>query len=765
MQIFVENMAGSAELPARQDKRALSLYNNRLRICLLEKESVKLECDGHEECYWEPGDYTFPINWDRTNRCAVSVRTEEAFFKYHFQLENTALSSDENIMNLFRFVGQLEENFRMGQEYKVEELFRAIKEDKVPLIIEKAPYSGYDDRSLLREIAETVPMVMDICSHPKQSLRTEEAVLDVNLVKRINSRTMDHLASHSEHWKARTLNGLIPNRLRADIFEDEVNIYENLFFRMAVDDVLKYIHRQAVSIEKTIQQNDYAIDWNAYGEMLYDYKRMKIFRQLLPDYDVSQRQEENNALRALLSQWEKLERSFSTAEASQFYRSIDKKKHISRNIQPTNILKKDSRYNALYRLWCEIHRQIVKERQAFNGIEGVENISLSNCYSMYVAVLLLYAFRLLECETGEESVFRLHTDGAFEANAVFYSDAMDYMVETGNNAYGTLEIKITYIEKVRYDYVLPQEVMPYIKEIEKKVPEQAALDCQKGVMTFFAMPSAEEQRSLKNLFHINQAAQKGMKSSEREAKKQADKVWRPKLEELFASDKIQDARSETLLVMPQFAVVEDSEHGVDKFTQSVLDCADTATVFTFPIDLDEYRKNVKSEKLIHRLLNYGEKYSEEDARRWGNYRTGIIPVGQADINSAQRLMKLISIHSSRLQIKWHKQRRICPVCGSDDCIEGNGDNWKCKNPECGVLFGMTRHADVCKSSYEWTRPVVEIKKKDVEADSYMDFLLRKETIFDRLAITDFDFEEQIDGTVKYIPVCPKCGKRKRLLRE
>ena len=75
-------------------------------------------------------------------------------------------------MNLFRFVGQLEENFRMGQEYKVEELFRAIKEDKVPLIIEKAPYSGYDDRSLLREIAETVPMVMDICSHPKQSLRT-----------------------------------------------------------------------------------------------------------------------------------------------------------------------------------------------------------------------------------------------------------------------------------------------------------------------------------------------------------------------------------------------------------------------------------------------------------------------------------------------------------------------------------------------------------------------------------------------------------------
>ena len=106
-----------------------------------------------------------------------------------------------------------------------------------------------------------------------------------------------------------------------------------------------------------------SVSMTAYGETLADYKRMRVFRHLLPDYDVTERQTNNQTLRNLLNQWEKLEKNFSTVEASQFYRSIDKKKHISRNIQPTNIIKKDSRYNALYRLWCEIQRQIVQEQQ------------------------------------------------------------------------------------------------------------------------------------------------------------------------------------------------------------------------------------------------------------------------------------------------------------------------------------------------------------------------------------------------------------------
>lgn len=760
MQIYVENAADRIVLPAENSKHGLLLYNNILLLKLDDKEEVRLDINGDEKPFCGPGEFSVPIIWDKTNKCPVTVRNKKGFIKYIFQLDNSSLFADEDIINLLRFVSQLEDNFRIDQEYSVEDLYDAIKDDKVALIIEKTPYTGYDDQSLLRKIAEIVPMVMDICSHPKQSLRTDEAILDVNLVKRINSRTMDHLASHSEHWKARSLNGLVPNRLRADIFEDEINIYENLFFRMAVDDILKYVHKQTTSIEKTIEQNDNAIDWNAYGEALFDYKRMRIFNRLLPNYDVSERQMENSILQDLLNQWEKLEKNFSTIEASQFYRSIDKKRHISRNIQPTNILKKDSRYNALYRVWCEIQRQIVQEQQESINLRGDNTLSLSDCYSMYTAVMLLYVFKLLECEIDKNASFKLGIDGSIQINAVFRTESMTYVVKSCNNRYGTLEISIMFVEKVNYEYSLPAEVHPYIYDIKKVLPKQAVLNEQEKKITFYVKPSPEEQRDLKNLFHLNQTAQKSMTEKAREGKKQADKAWRPELENFFATGIIKEARRESIIVVPQFAAIDKSENSVEKFTENVLNSSMETNVYIIPISISEYRKSIKSERLLARLLNFGEKYHLEDAAAWGNYKAGILPVAQTEINSAQRLMKMISLHSSRLQIRWNDKGGCCPICGSNNCKEESKKNWLCKNPDCGVLFGITKHAEGCGENYEWTRPFVDIKKKDIETRDYVDLLLKKETIFDRLAITDFEFDEQPDGMVRYIPICPKCGKRR-----
>lgn len=759
MQIYVENAAGRIELPAESGKHTVSHFNNLLNCILGDGESLKLECNGIDMEFNDKGEHIFPIFWDRTNSCSVIVRFEKTFFKYVFSLENTRIPDEDDIVNLYKFMGQLEDTFQIGKSYLVDDLFEAIQNDEVSLIIEKKPFAGYDDQALLKKIAETVPMVMDICSHPKQSLRTEEAILDVNLVKRINSRTMDHLASHSEHWKARTLNGLIPNRLRADIFEDEINIYENLFFRMAIDDVLKYVHRQAKSIEKTIQQNDNAIDWNAYGESLSDYKRMRIFRQLLPNYDVADRQNENSSLKILYDSWCKLEKNFSTVEASQFYRSIDKKKHISRNIQPTNILKKDSRYNALYRLWCDIQRQVVQEQQEALGLKDSMDITMAECYSMYVIVLLLYVFKLLECQLRKESVLRLESDGSMSVDAYFDSEAITYHVTTGRNNYGNVDIKIAFVEKQACIYKIPSMALQYISDVKKAVPNGVVLDAEKGHLIFHERPTVEEQKVLKNIFHLNQVAQKSLEKGEVENKKQIDKIWRTELEALFSSNEIRELRSEEIIVRPQFEYIEDTENSVEKCTNAILGSSEEKVIYILPIDIADYRKNIKSNKLLTRLLSYGEKYEGTDAEQWGDYRTSILPSSQSDINSAQRLMKLISVHTARLLIRWNTDNKKCPICGSDNCDEESKNNWRCTNPECGVIFGITKHADGCGCEYEWTKPFIEIKKKDVDNLDSVGLLLKKEVIFDRLAITDFEFEEQVDGRIKYIPICPKCGKR------
>lgn len=759
MQIFVKNSMGVEKLPEENCKTDLLLYDNTLHIKLADEESVRIASSYCEEEFSGSGEYSFPVLLDKQNRCSITVWHNSAYFKYTFVLQNAIPLDEEDIINLFKFEEQMEESFRVGKEYPVEALYDAIKEDRVSLIIEKTPYAGYDDQSLLRKIAEVVPMVMDICSHPKKSLKTEEAVLDVNIVKGINSRTMDHLASHSEHWKTRNLNGLVPNRLRTDVYEDEINIYENLFFRMAVDDVLRYVHRQVVSLEKTIQQNDNAIDWNAYGETLSDYKRVRIFEQLLPDYDVVEKNEENGALKDLLKQWQKLERSFSTVEASKFYRSIDKKRRISRNIQPTNILKKDSRYNALYRLWGEIQRQIVQNHQDDMGVQGSVDLSFNHCYEMYVTVLLMYVFKLLEysCDTG--SKFGMNLDGTLGVDASFSSETMTCILKTLPDGDSDERLFLEFIEKNTVEYTIPAKAVRYLDDIKASLPNGAMIDSSGKNVVFTSKPNATEQKKLKNLFHRSKSEEKSLTQQEKRALDEADKIWRIGLEELFSSNGFKEQRRETLRIIPQFAKVEGTEAAVDKFTQATLDSVNDRVVFLFPIDLGDYKKGIKSDKLISRLLNYGEKYCDEDAGKWGDYKAGIIPIAQSEINSAQRLMKLVSTHSARLQIKWSSGNVICPICGSKDCQDEGSDNWMCKNPDCGVIFGKTKHADGCGMSYEWSRPFVEIKRDDIRNLDYFDLMLKKEIIFDRLTITDFEFEEQPDYRIKYIPICPKCGKR------
>lgn len=759
MQIFIKNAIGCYELSVESSKHTLQLFNNTLLLRVGDKENVQIESNGYEKNICGSVEYALPITWDKTNKCSILLKVGNNLIRYNFVLEGSVPLQSENISNLLKFASQMIENFQLDKQYNVSELFEAIKADKVALIIEKTPYSGYDNQSLLKKISETVPMVMDICSYPKQSLRTEEAVLDVNLVKRINSRTIDHLSSHSEHWKARTLNGLIPNRLRADIFEDEFNIYENLFFRMAIDDVLKYVHRQVTSITRTIEQNDNAIDWNAYGEALYDYKRMRIFEQLLPNHNVQERQNENIVLKDLLKQWVKLERKFSTVEASQFYRGIDKKKHISRNIQLTNILKKDSRYNALYRLWCEIQRQSVQEQNEKNGVNGGDVVHIINYYSMYVTVLLLYAFKLLECKLDSLSKFYITVNGIIKINATFHAENITYQVISEENEFGGQDIYVSFIEKTSYNFKLPVEVISFIDDIQKRLPRHAILDREKNCIVFYSKTNDKEQRELKNMFHLSASVKKGMSETEKVAKDIADKAWRPKLETIFSSDYIKDAKTETIRINPQYTILDNSEISIEKYTRILLESTKDSAVYTLPIDLSEYKKNIKSDNILYRLLNYGEKYVENEANLWGDYRLGFIPISQSEINSVQRLMKFISIHASRLQIKWNINNAICPVCGHENCIEESENNWKCINPSCNIIFGKTKHADGCGASYEWTRPSININTKDVVFGDKMNLMLSKEIIFDRLAITDFEFEKQNDDTVKYIPICPKCGKR------
>lgn len=178
-------------------------------------------------------------------------------------------------------------------------------------------------------------------------------------------------------------------------------------------------------------------------------------------------------------------------------------------------------------------------------------------------------------------------------------------------------------------------------------------------------------------------------------------------------------------------------------------------IFVFPTDLYKFEK-IENSSLISRVINYGESYDSKDSTMWGNYKVGIIPISQTEINSTQRLIKLVSIHLNRLAVEWGLAEDSCPLCESHDVIKVDSDTWKCKNHDCGILWGTTNCSSGCGESFSWIRPAIEISKSDIEERNPLKLILKKESIFDRLTITDFDFIEE-NEVIKYVPKCPKCG--------
>ncbi len=754
MKILIKDLGAEKDITSNIGKIELQNYCSALIVRKDERERVLFD-DGVESFELSEPETVIPIYLNASNEKRISVKSKSESHRYQLVYSGVSDIDQVDILNMLHFINSVNDVFKGDQQYSITDIIDAIEDGQVSLLVVKEPLTGYDDESLLRKIGETIPMIMDICSHPKNSLRTEEAVLDVNLVKRINSNTMKHLSSHSEHWKARTLNGLIPNRLRAEILEDDINIYENLFFRMTVLDIEKYIVAQVRALKATIKQNSNVIDWEKYGGKLNDYKRRTIFNQLLPKFDVSDKQFENELMDSLMQEWIKYEQQISTIEASQFFRSIDKKKHISRNIHPTNIIKKDSRYNALYRLWCDIQKDAMGD-QISKGFSD-ELIEWSGAYyDMYVVFMLVYVLKLMGCTFDKGSYFVTNYADDIEIHAVAHGAGISYEIDTVKDEIGYKRICVTFVEDYHYDYQVTDNCLEF-ESFFDKLPDGVEYIAETGHIRFYTRPNEEAEKELKKLFKQDTGSKKTDKGYQQRLVK-AELEWRKEMEQLFSGSKIREPKKEQIVLVPQMLVYENNNESVLKNTGKQINLAGDKTIVIVPIELDKY-SGVDDSKAINRLLSFGEKYVEEDALAWGNYRRGLAPISQSDISSAQRMMKIISLFSAKMIMQWNEEMNQCPICGENDIEKIDSGTWRCRNYECGVLFGKTKCADGCGNYYDWTRPSIDIDEEDLQTESELERLLMKETIFDRLTITDFDFIPYSGTKMKYVPICPMCGKR------
>jgi hypothetical protein len=756
---LVNDFGFCEELPLKNKVYTLSTYLNYIKI-EVGSESIE-DIVINDEPYEYKKDTTtllLPCYFTLENTCTVQLSYNKQKIRYLFKYSISLEINKKTIESLADFHRRTMEWLGEGV-HEIDKLISGINDGKINLLHILDPLTGFDDQSILDDIKNVLPFALNICTKPRQHLRVDEEILDVELVKRIRPAALQYLASHSEHWMSRTVTGLIPSRLKAEVYEDDINIYENIFFRMVINHLQTYLSLKDDEVRKAIAQKSSLIDWEQYGKVFKDYKRTEILNRLLPKYDFDTEELKRLEFEELMEKLFALEKQLSSIISTGFYQGITKYKTLPLPIQPTNIIRMDNRYNEIFILWNKLV-ELEKIKNTQQDITGATNNDVTDFYLLYVQVVLLYSFNLLGYNAIKESKIICHQNGYVSVDAYYRDSNFDIHCSTNFEKDVYSYISIEFVERLNHKAKVPRifELSDYIQEFEEFC-ELSPND--PSILIFKQRPSLDTQKMLNNIY---KKARDENPTISREMKHKIeimDKEWRKFLSNEWV--KLKEPRSHIIKIYPLLSSIGNDGLDLKKNSESIFngslsfeqDSLNSSVMFLMPTDIYKF-EGMKDNNLIYRILNYGESYNMNDASKWGNYKVGLLPISQTEINSTQRLMKLVSLHLNKLSIEWGIATKECPSCGSNNIEKIDSNTWTCKNNGCRILWGKTKCTSGCQEEYEWIRPSMEITNLDLDTLSPFEILLKKESIFDRLTITDFELFSE-NSSVRYLPKCPKCG--------
>lgn len=719
--------------------------------CEVQIDKIRFVCENETK--------RIPIAANPKYHSTVQIKTKDGKANLQFQSAYTKAIDDRETENLMHFQNSLKslDSFA-DNKWLFSDLFSAIESGKITLLSVTKPLTGYDNKSLLDNLESALSQkVKAICSSPKQGIRTEELVQDVSMVKRINTNTLNHLASHTEHWKARTLSGLIPKRLRADIIEDEINIYENLFFKMAIDDIADYTSKQMSSLQRAKKQNKVAIDWEEYGMKINDFNRSELLRKLIPGKNTSELSEENKAFDEALNRWRKISKILLSIRSSSFYRKIDGKRRIGKTVHLTNILKNDQRYKALYDIWCLVRKEKQKEQQEKQGASNDLTSNVNKYYFTHSTMALLYSMRLLGIRFDPRSSFSYTDSEELEIDVEAEDDFFTYYVSVGKDVYGKSFCEIEIIEKLNILLPLPIEWQFDEKQLEQLSDVLNVLESEK-MIRFHKKPSPAEKNDLRNLVHIKQSDLRRLSKAEHEHYDKCRSVWTDFIDSLDSNKGLHELKTRKLTIVPLFYKTSSEASGINKLADELFERSDDYLCYLIANSMDDFT-SIEQGEVIRRVFNYGEAFFDSDNNAWKNYHRAILPVNQTDVGGVQRLMKYLSLHRTKLLMEIEEQPIHCPICGGTHISKLGNDHWKCGSAECGIEWGKTRCTKGCQEYFHWIRPEAGYEASDFECPTECEKIVLKDNMLDRFVITDFEIFSNYNE-LKLYPVCPKCGTRR-----
>ena len=250
------------------------------------------------------------------------------------------------------------------------------------------------------EFERTLERVLDdghlheISAHPRMSVRYDATVLPVSRARRLASGSVERLASRSEDWHRRTLGGVEPARVLAEVSEDEWAIYENIVFARLIDQAVRLISRHERQLARCIDRQKKAIELNQ-AEDLHRLLRDKLCKLWGQAWDAKP-QEVDDPLQTRLNELRTLSHRLRQLRFGHLYKAIARSARVPVALRNTNVLMHDPNYREMRNLW-----QLAYQGEFGSKIRPEEKIrqrmAQHTHYDTFVGLLARHALK--DCRT------------------------------------------------------------------------------------------------------------------------------------------------------------------------------------------------------------------------------------------------------------------------------------------------------------------------------------------------------------------------------
>ena len=242
----------------------------------------------------------------------------------------------------------------MNKMVSADEIYRALLNGKNTYLRMSRSESSHFDPSWIKVIEDCIYDLGEIVNNPRQVTKTESSVVPVELAKKINGESVQHLASHTQYIKDINEQGdVVPSKILSHYNEDNIHTYENRFIATFIRRLVLFIEKRYSFIMKTITlyYDDVLIMKNTSvinGQQVEIETKIRVKRER--DDDVGK------AARAYADRIIKMREYITYYYNSSFMRQMKNERDVRKPILQTNIIRKNPKYRHCYEAFLFIER-------------------------------------------------------------------------------------------------------------------------------------------------------------------------------------------------------------------------------------------------------------------------------------------------------------------------------------------------------------------------------------------------------------------------